>query len=140
MAGSPSVKARGCSQPSPRPASLWTLPQPWTPRTRPTLLGKRPERVSHSVHRRHSRKSGQITCQTEAEKSLVNNSELLHSRRRRFRGVGPVMALFVSRAGELLRIRRSNCELLDEDGELDSLRPLLRSSSAVPGTSHAPGG
>ena len=36
---------------------LWTLPQPWTPRTRPPLLGKRPERVSHSAHRRHSRKA-----------------------------------------------------------------------------------
>ena len=26
-----------------RPCSLWKLPQPWTPRTRPPLLGKRPE-------------------------------------------------------------------------------------------------
>jgi serine/threonine protein kinase len=52
----------------------WTLPQPWTPRTRPPLLGKRRERVSHSAHRRHFREkrsdhlsngSGQITCQQQ---------------------------------------------------------------------------
>ena len=30
---------------------LWKLPEPWTPRTRPPLLGKRPERVFHSYHR-----------------------------------------------------------------------------------------
>ena len=28
------------------------MPQPWTLRTRPPLLGKRPERVSHTAHRR----------------------------------------------------------------------------------------
>ena len=32
----------------------WTLPEPWTPRTRPPLLGKRAERVSHSDHTPHS--------------------------------------------------------------------------------------
>jgi hypothetical protein len=31
----------------------WTLPEPWTPRTRPPLLGKRTERVFHSDHRPH---------------------------------------------------------------------------------------
>ena len=30
----------------------WTVTQPWTPRTRPPLLGKRPGRVSHTAHRR----------------------------------------------------------------------------------------
>jgi len=30
---------------------LWKLPEPWTHRTRPPLLGKRTERVSHSYHR-----------------------------------------------------------------------------------------
>ena len=30
--------------------SLWKLPEPWTHRTRPPLLGKRRERVSHSSH------------------------------------------------------------------------------------------
>jgi hypothetical protein len=29
----------------------WTVTHPWTPRTRPPLLGKRLERVSHSSHR-----------------------------------------------------------------------------------------
>jgi hypothetical protein len=30
---------------------LWKLPEPWTRRARPPLLGKRTERVSHSFHR-----------------------------------------------------------------------------------------
>jgi hypothetical protein len=34
-----------------RGAGLWKLPEPWTPRTRPPLLGTRPERVSHSYHK-----------------------------------------------------------------------------------------
>jgi hypothetical protein len=29
----------------------WKLPEPWTPRTRPPLLGKRTERVFHTYHR-----------------------------------------------------------------------------------------
>src|SRR5438132_13131320 len=67
--------------------SLWTPPQPWTPRTHPPLLGKRPERVSHSAHRRrHSSESGQITCQTEADRSLVNNRSVVRSFQRRPRG------------------------------------------------------
>ncbi len=32
---------------------LWNLPEPWTHRTLPPLLGKRTERVSHSSHRHH---------------------------------------------------------------------------------------
>jgi hypothetical protein len=34
-----------------RPDGPWKLPEPWTPRTRPPLLGKPTERVSHSFHR-----------------------------------------------------------------------------------------
>ena len=34
-----------------RRCGLWKLPVPWTPRARPPLLGKRPERVFHSAHR-----------------------------------------------------------------------------------------
>jgi hypothetical protein len=30
--------------------SLWKLPEPWTHRTRPPLLGKPHERVFHSYH------------------------------------------------------------------------------------------
>ena len=36
------------------PARLWKLPEPWTHRTRPPLLGKRTERVSHSYHKASS--------------------------------------------------------------------------------------
>jgi hypothetical protein len=56
-----------------RPYSLWKLPAPWTPRTRPPRLGKRQKRVSHSSHRPLCEKrsdhlsngSGQITCQQQ---------------------------------------------------------------------------
>ena len=38
-----------------RRAGLWKLPEPWTPRTRPPLLGTRRERVSHKLpQRQHS--------------------------------------------------------------------------------------
>jgi hypothetical protein len=57
-----------------RTASLWKLPVRWTPRTRPPHLGKRQQRVSHSSHSRPPGKSGQITCQTQADRSLVNNT------------------------------------------------------------------
>src|SRR4029453_18238398 len=58
-----------------RPFSPWKLPEPWTPRTRPPLLGKRRNRVFHSSHRPHSEKrsdhlsngSGQITCQQQRD-------------------------------------------------------------------------
>src|SRR3977135_4304765 len=33
------------------PDGPWKLPEPWTPRTRPPLLGKPTARVSHSFHR-----------------------------------------------------------------------------------------
>src|ERR1700691_4902948 len=89
---------------------LWTLPPPWTPRTRPPPLGTRPKRVSHSAHRRHSSESGQITCQTEADSSLVNNrlfaslfASLFSSLRPRCAGltaltepsVSPVLGIYV---------------------------------------------
>ena len=47
-----------------RPAvkSLWKLPQPWTPRTRPPLLGKPTERVFHELPQAvSSRSEGDIS-------------------------------------------------------------------------------
>jgi hypothetical protein len=43
-------RPRACAEPR-RTAvkSLWKLTQPWTPRTRPPLLGKPPERVFHEL-------------------------------------------------------------------------------------------
>jgi hypothetical protein len=41
---------------------LWKLPEPWTPRTRLPLLGKRPERVSHSYHKASSSTECYLCC------------------------------------------------------------------------------
>src|SRR2546423_15703584 len=43
---------------------LWKLPEPWTPRTRPPLLGKPTERVFHSSHRPSSARSGYVLSLT----------------------------------------------------------------------------
>ena len=74
----PCTSARAIGE---RPCSLWKLPQPWTPRTRPPLLGKRTKRVFHSSHRPHSENekrsdhlsngSGQITCQQQVAGRVV---------------------------------------------------------------------
>lgn len=78
MAGSRSVRAPASSARLPRPASPWTLPRRWTA----AKNGGRPHvawtagpvrRRPTSAHRRHSSESGQITCQTEADRSLANN-------------------------------------------------------------------
>src|SRR2546430_14234349 len=44
----PVVASPSCRR---RDDGLWKLPEPWTHRTRPPLLGKRTRRVSHSYHR-----------------------------------------------------------------------------------------
>ena len=44
--------------------TLWKLTEPWTHSTRPPLLGKRTERVSHSYHRFFS---SQITMREETK-------------------------------------------------------------------------
>ena len=70
-----------------RPASPWTLPRLWSGRSsRPPhkALGPAADRrpPAHSAHRRHYSESGQITCQTKADNSLVNNSSRRNSPRR----------------------------------------------------------
>ena len=67
---------RGLSPPSCQTCSAH--PEPWTPRTRPPLLGKRTNHVFHSSHRRRFEKrsdhmsngSGQITCQQQGATHL----------------------------------------------------------------------
>src|SRR5207253_9992558 len=44
----PVVASPSCRR---RDDGLWKLPESWTHRTRPPLLGKRTRRVSHSYHR-----------------------------------------------------------------------------------------
>ena len=51
--GTPGEAAETIHQPQPAPRRLWKLPELWTQRTRPQLLGKRTERVSHSYHSLH---------------------------------------------------------------------------------------
>ena len=59
-------------------AVLWTLPRLCTAertgRAQAAWTGRRGRRPAHSAHRHHFSESGQITCQTEADRSLVNNS------------------------------------------------------------------
>ena len=77
MGGTRSGAAPSASTAMRPPDGPWTLRRLCTParagRARAAWTGRATPRPAHSVHRRHFSESGQITCQTGADRSLVNN-------------------------------------------------------------------
>jgi hypothetical protein len=77
-----------------RRAGPWTLPRRCTadrPGPAPAVWTGRDEpRPVHRAHRHHFSESGQITCQTKPDNSLVNNNLRKAPRQRRPAGARPL--------------------------------------------------